>query len=69
MARSVPIEVWVAQYKAAQALAQSVPLLHLAKREARARTKAAQRKRREKKLRKRAKLRALLAAAKRFTEA
>lgn len=69
MARYVPIEVRIEQLKAAQVAAQSAPLLHLAKREARERIKAAQRKRRGKKLRKQASLRALLAAAKRFTEA
>jgi hypothetical protein len=66
MSRSVPIDVRIAQYKAAQVAAQSVPLLRLAMREARARAKAAKSKRWKNKLRKRAKLRALLDAASRF---
>lgn len=63
-------ELLAARYKAEQAarvVTQSTPLLRLAIHEARARIKAAKRKKWEKVVRKRAKLRALLDAAKRLT--
>lgn len=63
-------ELLAARYKAEQAarvLTQSTPLLRLAVREMRARAKAAKRKKWKRVVRKRAKLRALLDAAKRLT--